>query len=295
MKQKNTLPLQPLTREYFSVKRAAALLDLEVEDFIHWAAVGSIRACVKISAANTSEAKLSFVPGGFNKESFFKRVEEFSASSKLITFGAGIARFFSTPDGYLEEDNMPFFNGVPQGIWQISIASADNIESVGSADIDFLKPLGLIREEGIAELDSIEFIEPITVTVDDLVVIAEDVDKIRTVISQNKPIPNLYNCDKDGLFMYSDDDFKTESDKESLKKDYIIAMLLNEIARGSNKFDKNHSANKGLGQDAIIEPNVEQIFEHKILHRNLKGIRGLGKTNFSTIARNALNNFNGHS
>ena len=194
-------PLLPL--EYCRIDRAARLLNCEVEDILHWGAIGSIR--IGVFLIDTS-AELRLRQGDF------KGQDELVNQLRESDFGSFSEKAFTGKYGHvrLEEEcdlvsTWRSFYSIrcrASGMWQIPRDGVLKLYLYGVFETKMtpdnchwmlLYTTNLTSKNGPFSMLLINEKEKISFNINDLFVLGADVIALYNSITNNKALPNIYN------------------------------------------------------------------------------------------------------
>lgn len=201
-------PLLPL--EYCRIERAAQLLNCEVDDILHWGAIGAIELGVYV---DMMRADLHFEGVNCQQEdSFDHLVGRLRASRKSLptTHTIGAYGIFSPIDDMHKDGGASFvIEGIADGIWRVpeyALQSMTRGEVYALCLMDSAgRPLGLwtttssmLLPMGGVEDEVNVFLNPrleatANVSGDDLWIAGACLQKLHHSITTGEPLPNIYN------------------------------------------------------------------------------------------------------
>lgn len=209
-------PLLPL--EYCRIDRAARLLECEVEDIVHWGAVGAVKLCVQVDLMPCClETLIRFTGDLFgtgkpadsleltddedsNLEAVINLLEQSSMLGDYSIFYPNHARegdengLVSFPNGDIGFRH----HGRASGLWEVERWCAADIEKYGSWQQHgrftrslSLKPVNLERAPVLAQLSIYDDRESLEAS--ELWILRPDLEKFYASITSGLAPPNIYN------------------------------------------------------------------------------------------------------
>lgn len=177
----------PLPLEYCKLDRAARLLGCEIQDIVHWGAIGAINICYWLDNVSVFMAFLNYA----EKE------------KKEIIEGQLHIGYSFTPYAHVTSENPNRMNFITWGLWPLTSRCLQSIERFKpltknnaeffarnqNDNIETLFSLPMSRPKENDDLDSL-------ITIDGLWIVKPDLEKLHHAITTGRPLLNIYNNDE---------------------------------------------------------------------------------------------------
>lgn len=177
-----------LPLEYCKLDRASRLLECDVEDIIHWGAIGAIKLCYWLDNEEVLMAFLTYV----EKE------------KKEIIEGQLQIGFSFTPYSHVMSENPDSLKFTAWGLWPLTSSCIHALERCKPLTKNNLEFFAQNQKENIEVLFSLPISRPkenddldSPISINDLWIIKPDLEKLVTAIKDsNSLLPNVYNSDE---------------------------------------------------------------------------------------------------